>query len=65
MRKFSTAFKEDIQLTRNLANTSDASHTVVPWCLELGSYSKLNCQILYKDIKLNRKIPFFNKIIII
>ena len=34
------------QLTRNLANTSDASHTVVPKCLELGSYRKqrLNCQ---------------------
>jgi len=40
MTKLSRAFEEDRQLTRNLANTSDASHIVVPWCLELGSYSK-------------------------
>lgn len=26
-----------IHITKNLTSTSDASHTVVPWCLELGS----------------------------
>lgn len=36
------AFNEDRQLTRNFANTSDASHIVVPWCLELGSWA--NCK---------------------
>lgn len=36
--RLSRALEEDTQLTRNLTNTSEASHTVVPKCLELGSY---------------------------
>ena len=33
------ASESDMNITRNFANTIDASHTVVPKCLELGSYN--------------------------
>lgn len=43
------------RFTRNLANTIDASQTVVPKCLEFGSYHNISTFVTGNEQKLQRE----------